>query len=501
MYTRGAGTEGQDVSHLLSVIRLPELPRGNWAIRGEAIISRESFTKWQGKRKNPRSMTAGLINTDIPNLNREMAEDIDFVAFEVIQPHLTPSNGYQWLEDHHFTTVHHHKCKTLSANRLTKLLHQRREESAYDIDGIVVYQDRLNPYPEEGNPEHAFAFKGVTEIKSTTIKQIKWNPSKDGLLVPTIHVRPVTLARTTVSQVTGIHARNVVQNGLGVGAKIQLIKSGEIIPRVIAVLRRAEPTLPDEGVEWDKNEVNLILSDPDSNSDVQIVRLTKFVQDIGVVGLSKGIIARLYHEGYQTIHQLLSIHPKDLARLEGFGERSATKIVKAMETALEELDLLTLMIASNLLGRSMNKKRLGAVLDSYPEIVEEYSPRRHARWEARISDLPGFGPKNTQVFLDNLPVFQQFYHQFIREHPVRAHEGIQECGDQFAGMSIVFTGFRNAKMEEYIKSHGGVIKGDVSKNTSLLIWDKSKGGKYKRAVELGIEIVSKTDFLREYDIE
>lgn len=499
VYTRGGGDVGQDVSHLLPYLSLPPVSKKKWAVRGEAIIPKEAFGRWEVERKNPRSMTAGLINTDPARLDEEMAYDIHFVAFEVVYPRLTPGQGYRWLEDGGWETVYHKKYRTLSAKKLSQIYATRLEESPYDIDGLVVIQDQMQTYAESGNPSYAFAFKGITEVKETTVRKVVWNPSKDGNLVPTLHLQPVTLSRSTVSKVTGIHARNVVDNGLGKGAVIQLIKSGEIIPRVISVLHPVEPELPPHS-HWDSNGVHLVLDNPDTDARVQITRLTKFMVDIGVDGLSRGIVSRLYGAGYDTVEKILSLTPEVLVDVEGFAKTSAQKTVRSISKALEGLDLLTLMVASNLLGRSMSYTRLQTVLDAYPQIVKEYRKSSRSKWESKIEALPGFGSKNTEIFLAGLEEFIPFYREFTRHHTVQPYQGLEEQGDLFQSQVVVFSGFRNGEWEKYIKSQGGKMGGNVSKNTTLLVWSEGTGLKWEAAEKLGIPKMSKIDFQKKYGL-
>ena len=159
LFTRGNGKVGQDISHAIPYLNLPT--KKNITIRGELIMTKKKFNKnWSKKFGNARNMIAGTANAkeSFP----ERWADIDFIAYEVIQPQLIPSEQFKFLKKNMKSsgTVINTKKTNISNDILSKYLTTWREDYKYDIDGVIVVDDHEYPRTSK-NPKHAFAFKMV----------------------------------------------------------------------------------------------------------------------------------------------------------------------------------------------------------------------------------------------------------------------------------------------------------------------------------------------------
>ena len=197
LFTRGNGSVGQDISHIIPFLRLPPLPEDmpEIVVRGEFLIPKERFEKkYAASFSNARNLVAGIINS-IKKTSAQKYKDLDFVAYEVIVPDLSPFEQMQLLTTLGFNTVTHELIvsKQLTNDYLSALLVEWRETSNYEIDGVIVTENEIHPRGS-GNPEHSFAFKMVLSDQGLKLKCVRYfTPSKDGVLKPRIQIEPVVL--------------------------------------------------------------------------------------------------------------------------------------------------------------------------------------------------------------------------------------------------------------------------------------------------------------------
>ena len=135
--------------------------------------------------------------------------------------------------------------------------------------GVICCNDEIYPR-KRGNPEHAFAFKMVLsdQIAEVKVTDVIWTPSKDGFLKPRVQVEPVILGGVTIEYATGFNAKYIVDNNIGVGAVIKLVRSGDVIPHILAVIRPAsEPLMPTQDYTWNDTRVDVILLNKTENTN------------------------------------------------------------------------------------------------------------------------------------------------------------------------------------------------------------------------------------------
>jgi NAD-dependent DNA ligase len=128
-----------------------------------------------------------------------------------------------------------------------------------------------------GYPEYGIAFKMVLDDQFTiaTIKQIIWEPTMDSYLKPLVEINPVELVGTTVTFATAHNAKFVESNKLGKGAKIKIIRSGDVIPYIMEVVEPAKkPSMPDIPYVWNETEVDILI-DYDEEIDEEVLNKVK----------------------------------------------------------------------------------------------------------------------------------------------------------------------------------------------------------------------------------
>jgi NAD-dependent DNA ligase/DNA polymerase/3'-5' exonuclease PolX len=497
LYTRGDGKVGQDVSHLIPHLRLPKTK--GVVIRGEFIIPKEVFiAKYKATFANPRNMVSGLVNQKTINA---AVSDLHFVAYEVIVPDKKPSAQMEFLSTLDVETVLYKVETSLTNELLSQTLVDWRKNYAYEIDGVIVANDAKYDR-REGNPEHAFAFKMVLsdQIAEAMVVDVIWSPSKDGYLKPRVQIEPINLGGVRIEYATGFNAAFINDNKVGVGAVVELIRSGDVIPHIRKVTVSADqakmPTVP---YKWNDTHVDIMLENIDSDETVREKNISGFFKGIEVDGLGAGNVARIIQSGFDTVPKIIKMTMDDFLHVEGFKKTMATKIYNGIREKLDAAPIVSIMSASNIFGRGFSDKRLELIMEAQPTILVS---KETAGWKvARIAEIKGMSTKTAEAFVEKIPSFIEFIHEAGLDNKLVPEKkaAIDESHPLF-GKSIVMTGFRDADLQDKLKNVGAKLGSSVSKNTFIvLVKDKEdETGKAADARKLGIAIMTPDEFRSKY---
>ena len=499
LYTRGDGKVGQDVSHLIPHLRLPKTK--GIVIRGEFIIPKSVFdSKYKTKFANPRNMVAGIINHKSIN---EAIKDLQFVAYEVIVPVKKPSEQMEFLTTLDVEVVLWKTESAITNELLSETLVDWRKNYIYEIDGVIVTNDAKYTR-KDGNPDHAFAFKMVLsdQVAEAKVVDVIWSPSKDGYLKPRVQIEPINLGGVRIEFATGFNGSFINDNKVGVGAVIELIRSGDVIPHIRKVTVPAEEAkMPSVPFKWNDTHVDVMLEDLDSNETVKEKNITGFFRGIGVEGLSSGNVARIIQAGYDTVPEIIKMDVNDLLQVEGFKDKTANKLYNGIKEKIDAASLITLMSASNVFGRGFSGKKTELIIEAYPDVLT--SKESNAQKVAKISAIKGMAEKTSESFVERIPDFINF----IKEaglskklaQEVTEKKQVDESHPLF-GKTIVMTGFRDTQIQEDIKNVGAKLGSSVSKNTFIvLVKDKDEyTGKAADARKLGVTLMTPEEFVKKY---
>jgi NAD-dependent DNA ligase len=502
LYTRGNGKVGQDVSHLIPYLRFPT-GTSKIAVRGEFIIPKKVFLdKYASKFANPRNLVAGIVNRQTLD---EKVKDLHFVSYEVIYPELKPSEQMKLLADKGFETVLNRTVmqKDLSNELLSEVLVKWRAEYLYEIDGVIVTDDKLYPR-KSGNPAHSFAFKMVLsdQIAEVKVVDVIWNPSKDGYLKPRVQIEPIQLGGVKIEFATGFNGAFIEQNKIGIGALIQIIRSGDVIPHIRSVTTPAEEAkMPSVPYKWNDTHVDVMLEDAGSDTTVREKNITGFFRGIGVDGLSSGNIARIIAAGFDTVPKVIHMTKADFLKVDGFKDKLATKIYEGIQNKLSDASVITLMSASNIFGRGFSDKRVELVLESYPDVLTSQESR--AEKVKKIAAIKGMASKTAEAFVDKIPDFIKFIEECGLQSKLTTTPTVAivlDTSHPLYKKSVVMTGIRDANVAEALKKVGANLGSSVSKNTVVVIAKSSDEdtGKASEARKLGIPIVTPSEFMAKY---
>lgn len=520
-YTRGNGTEGQDVSYLQPAINLnlsniqkkmTNHKINQLAVRGELIISKNNFEKYQDQFKNPRNTISGLVATkDIKDI-KVKPQDIDFIAFELIEPRLKASQQFETLKQLGFKTPDHLLINSIDTEILSQHLINFRQQSVWEIDGIIITNDQLYLVNKSGNPKESFAFKMNDKMAEVTVIDVIWNKSRSGYLNPVVVFDKVNLSGCTIHQASGKNAKFIKDHQIGIGAQLTIIRSGEVIPEIINIIKPAkEIKYPEEfyqqKCQWTETGVDLKLIDISDDFEVNLKHLVHFFKSLKVKNVDQGILKNLCQQGYKTVSQILSLKVADLQQIDGFQQKLAAKIINNIQTGVKKATLVDYMVGSNSFGRGLGEKKLLLILDAYPDILVSNLSKEQIKQQ--IESIDGFSQKLSTLFVDNIDNFKQFMNSL----PIKASLmysnnkkisdlNLESSSSQllFSGQRFVLTKFRDQSIIDFIKSKGGVIEDNVTKNTTtLLCLDlNDQSGKVTKAQSLGIKIMSKEQFQQKY---
>jgi NAD-dependent DNA ligase len=506
LYTRGDGKVGQDISHLIPYLHLPKSK--GIVIRGEFIIPKSIFeSKYKKIFANPRNMVAGIVNQKTVS---EAINDIHFVAYEVIKPVLKPSDQMSFLRAQNVETVLNKITTTVSNEMLSDTLIEWRQNYAYEIDGVIVTDDK-NYSRKSGNPEHSFAFKMVLsdQIAEAKVVDVIWTPSKDGYLKPRVQIEPINLGGVRIEYATGFNGSFINDNKVGIGAVIELIRSGDVIPHIRKVTTPAEEAkMPSVPYKWNDTHVDVLLEDINSDETVKEKVITGFFRGIGVEGLSSGNIARIIDAGFDSVPKIINMKVQDFLTVDGFKDKTANKLYNGIKEKLESASIISIMSASNIFGRGFSGKKTELIMESYPDVLISKEPAQEKI--NKVASIKGMAKKTAEAFVQAIPNFIQFLQEIKLTHKIQAEaqaesqleqaQNKKDPSNPLFGKTIVMTGFRDAVIQQALKDVGAKLGSSVSKNTFLvLVKDLEEDtGKAADAKRLGIKLMTPEEFKAQY---
>jgi len=409
-----------------------------------------------------------------------------------------------FLEEKGFKTVRNETRKDVTNDALSELLVDWRANYDYEIDGVIVTDDYIYSR-SSGNPDHSFAFKMVLsdQMAETKVLDVEWNASKDGYLKPRVRVEPIRLSGVKIEYATGFNGAFIESNRIGVGALIQIIRSGDVIPYIKEIITPADqglmPTVP---YIWNDTHVDIMLENKDDDKTVREKIITGFFKGIKVDSMGEGNVIRIIDAGFDTIPKILRMSEEDFLTIDGFKGKMAKKLHDGIRDKVESASLITLMSASNTLGRGFSGKKIELIMEEYSDILtsEEDSKTKIQK----LGSIKGMASKTAQSFVENIPRFLQFMEDCGLMSKIRtpvSNEKVSVNTDHpLYKKSIVMSGTRDKELESELKKYGANLGSSVSSNTFALITPdvESATGKVASAKKLNVGIFTPIAFREKY---
>lgn len=498
IYTRGNGVEGQDITHLRNYITFPNISESKFAIRGELIISKNNWELIKDLGSNARNVVAGAIHSKI--LNKTLLNNIEFLAYDILFPEMKIEDSFNYFTKNNIKCAYYKLSQESDVNleTLSKTLESRRSESNYEIDGIVIYNNKLHKIVNGKNPKYAFAFKSILthEQAEVIVTNVEWNVSMHKYMKPIIKFNEVVISGVKIKQATGFNGKFINDNIIGPGSRIIIIRSGDVIPHVLKVLSvssNSKPKMPENKYRWTDTHIDIILDEDGKNKEQDIKSYTYFMSKLDVGLVKESTIKKLYENGFDTLEKILKIKVDELVSLEGFQLKSATKIVENFEK-IKDAECDILLDASNILGRGFALKKIKLVSEKYP------LNKKTEILKLTVDDLvkiDGIGNINAKQFVENIKKFYEFLDKI--GYKCEKNKDIKEdviVKTVLKDKKFIFTGFRNKDWEKLIVNSGGKVVTAISKTTDYLVVKNKtdKSSKIDKANELGIKILDIEEF-------
>ena len=500
IYTRGNGTEGQDISHLRNYITFPNITDKKFAIRGELIISRTNWEKIKDIGSNARNVVAGAIHSKI--INKDLMSNIDFIAYDILSPKMKIEDVFNYFSKNNIKCAYYTlwDLDNINLQSLSNHLELRRNESDYEVDGIVVYNNKIHKVINGKNPKYAFAFKSILthEQAEVIVTDVEWNVSMHKYMKPIVKFNEVVIAGVKIKQATGFNGKFINSNIIGPGSRIVIIRSGDVIPHILKVLTpssNSKPKMPELKYKWNDTQIDIILDEDGKNKEQDIKSYTYFMAKLDVGSVKESTIKRLYENGFDTLDKILKIKVDELKQLDGFQEKSAIKIVDNF-AKIKDSDCDILLDASNILGRGFALKKIKLVSEKYP------LNKKAEILKLTVDDLlkiGGIGNVNAKQFVENIKKFYEFLDKIgykcnkeNKKGDIKDENKVEILKDK----KFLFTGFRNKDWEKIITDSGGKVVTAISKTTDYLVVKNKtdKSGKIDKANELGVKILDMGEF-------
>ena len=522
--TRGDGRVGEDVTENLRTVRsiplrIPDAP-ARLIVRGEVFMPKEVFHALNRQREdrgeplfaNPRNAAAGSLRQLDPKIAAQRRLDIQVFNVQwaegvTLGTHL---ESLEYLRARNFKVIPHYSCATIGeAVERVEAIGADREQFQFDIDGAVIKVDDLSQREQLGStakfPRWAAAYKYPPEEKPSRILDIVVQVGRTGVLTPKAVVEPVRLAGTTVTNATLHNQDFITEKDIRIGDTVLIRKAGEIIPEILSVLpeRRPEGTVPYRlpelcpvcGAPVRRDEDGVHVRCTGAECPAQLLRnLAHFASRdaMDIEGLGIAVVENLVKAGLvKTPGDLYFLKEEDVAGLERMGKRSAENLIAAIRRSREQ-DLGRLLYAFGI--RQVGQKAARAIaahfgtMDAVMAATEEEL--------TAVEDIGAITAGNLRAWLDS-PQSRHLIAR-LREAGVNMEAAQQGSDRRFAGMTFVLTGtlehFTREEAAGRIEELGGKAASSVSKKTTYVVAGESAGSKLKKALELGVPVLSEAEF-------
>ena len=530
--TRGDGRIGEEVTQNARTIRSIPLRlnskakriNGEIEVRGEVFIPLDVFRKTNAEREeqgeprfaNPRNAAAGAIRQLDSRLVAR--RKLDMFSYDLLvdgrKPFATHWESLDWLERAGFRVNPHRKrCESIDeviefANEKEKL----RDDLGYEIDGLVVKVNSTAQQDDFGAthkaPRWAIAYKYPARQAATQVLSIVVQVGRTGALTPVANLEPVFLAGTTVSRAT-LHNEDEIQRlGLKIGDWVMIEKSGEIIPKVLSVIKskrtgKEKPFKPPThcpvcGGEISRVEGEVVARCVAADCAAQLVgRLLHFAsrRAMRIEGLGDVLAIQLVDAHLvKDVGDLYSLTLEQVSALPRMAKKSATNLLTQIE-ASKSRELASLIYA---LGIRHVGERTAGILARHFGSLEKLS---NASTD-ELDDIPEIGLTVAQSVRDwfdddgNRKLCDRLRSAGVKTELEKSDGDSRD--ERFAGKQFVLTG----KMESYtrdeakalIETRGGRVNSSVSKKTDYVVAGEDAGSKLDKATELGVTVIGEEAF-------
>lgn len=525
--TRGDGITGEDVTENLKTIRTIPLQLKDkipyLEVRGEVFLSRTNFERINALLEataqplfaNPRNAAAGSLRQLDPKIAAKRKLDIFVFNIQQIQGAeiKTHIEGLEFLKKQGFKTI---LDKTLynsieDAYKRVEEIGEERGTLYFDIDGAVIKVDNLADRELLGNtakfPRWSIAYKYPAEKQTTTIKDIKVQVGRTGVITPLAILDTVHIAGSNVSRATLHNLDYIREKDIRVGDTVVIEKAGDIIPAVVEVIKgnrtgsETEFEMPTHCLECGalivREEGEAAYRCTGVNCPAQRLRnIIHFVSRtaMNIDGLGPSIIEQMIDRHLiETAADLYYVQADDIADMDKMGEKSAKNLIEALEKS--KTNPLYRLI--NSFGIRHIGEKAAKILSAQYKTLDNL---RNATVE-ELTQIPDIGEKMA------VSIVEFFAEEQTKEFILKLENAGINCIDdsensivdmRFQDMTFVLTGtlekYKRSEAAKIIESYGGKTSSSVSKKTTYVLAGTEAGSKLDKAQTLGVTVISEAEF-------
>ncbi len=393
-----------------------------------------------------------------------------------------------------------------------KIWEESRPETDYEIDGIVIKVNDFKLQKKLGYtskfPKWAIAYKFKAEEKETQLIKVKFQVGRTGAVTPVAGLKPVFISGSTVSNAT-LHNKDEIERlDISIGDYVTLIKSGEIIPKIIKVNIDKRPPnaqkvnfpalCPICKTHLKKEEDGAIYYCNNINCPAQVQRRIEHYASrdaVDIEGLGEAVVKQLLENNMiSRIEDIYNIDFDKFQKLEKQGKKSAENLQKAIENSKNQKfhkilfglgiryvgDRTSRILTNNFSGID---EMIKAGYDDFLEIEEIGEKMSHSLYDF-------FHDERSLRMIESL-----------KKNGVNFQSEKKNINDKLAGAKFLVTGtlknFTRIEIKEEIEKFGGKVISSISKNLDYLIVGENPGSKVKKAEKLGtVKIINEEEFLK-----
>lgn len=537
--TRGDGTTGENITENVRTIKAIPLRLygenipARIEIRGEVFMNEKGFEYLNEEARrtggkvfaNPRNAAAGSLRQLDPRITAKRPLTFFCYGVGVLEGGQLPTSHYarlQLFKEWGLPVSDAVKLCT-GSNAVLEFYHhveEIRPNLGFDIDGVVIKVDDITLQEELGfvsrAPRWAIAYKFQAQEQITIIKDVEFQVGRTGAITPVARLEPVQVAGVVVSNATLHNADEIERLGLRIGDTVVIRRAGDVIPQVVSVIEEKRPANAQEIVF--PTQCPICQSDIERIEGEAVARCTgglicgaqrkealkHFVsrRAMDVDGMGDKIIDQLVEKEYvKTPADLFRLDEKILSGLERMGEKSAKKLI----AALDKSKSTTFARFIYALGIREVGEATASGLTAHFSTLEAL---RNADVEA-LKSVPDVGDIVAKHVVN---FFQEEHNKTVIDQLIN-DAGItwqapmiitHEAGDNpFAGKTVVLTGSLSQLTRDEAKDRlvalGAKVSGSVSKKTDMVIAGEAAGSKLVKANELGIDVIDEDEMIRLLD--
>ncbi|MDO8548328.1 MAG: NAD-dependent DNA ligase LigA, partial [bacterium] len=535
--TRGDGTVGEDVTHNVRTIESVPLSLErpiNIVVEGEIWMSENSLKKVNALRRaqgesefaNPRNAAAGSIRQLDPKI--AATRGLDTFIYDVAQSSetlpLTQYEELQYLRELGFKVNPHFELAGSTDemieywNRWKTKNKSKKDILGYWIDGIVVKVNEHEAQERLGftgkAPRFAIAFKFPAEQVTTVVEDIVLQVGRTGVLTPVAHLRPVSVAGSTVSRATLHNEDEITRLDVRLGDTVILQKAGDVIPDIVSVLTELR-TGKEKKYKWPTRVAECggtgTIERVPGAAAWRCVYKNSFAQErrklrhfaskgaLNIEGLGPSTVDSLLEKGLvQHFDDFFTLTEGDVLTLEGFADTSASKLVEAIKKTAKRVELARLVAG---LSISQVGEETGILLAQH---FKTFDTIANASVE-KLEILNGIGPIVAKCVYDwfrdkeNKKLVERLKKALKIVNPgytLRSQAKQLPLADKIFVLTGTMEKMSRAEAKEALRKLGASVSSSVSKNTFAVVAGEEPGSKLDKAKELGVKVLTEQEFLK-----